>query len=220
VIEDRRRVGPAVDEAHAINTRRLRRDVIVIGGSAGAVIPLIALLTLLPRALPAAMCVVLHRSPMAGSRLALVLGRRASLTVVEPKDGDVLRYGLVYVAPRDQHMVINGAEIFLDHGPKEHRMRPAIDPLFRTAAEFYGDRVVGVLLSGLGVDGATGLIRIKAANGLSLVQDPVEARFGAMPSNAIAKHNVDGVLSLDDIAETLQIIAAGGTAGVATPATC
>jgi two-component system chemotaxis response regulator CheB len=201
-----------------INTERVRRDVIVIGGSAGAVMPMVELLALLPRDFPAAVCVVLHRSPAFESRLPWVLGRRTSLGVVEPGDGQLLEQGVVHVAPRDQHMVVKGAAIALNRGPKEHRTRPAIDPLFRTAAESHGRRVVGVLLSGLGADGATGLIRIKAGGGLSLVQHPLEAQFGTMPSNAIAKDDVDGVLSLEDLAETLAILVEGGVVGFASPA--
>jgi two-component system, chemotaxis family, protein-glutamate methylesterase/glutaminase len=201
-----------------INAKRIRRDLIVVGGSAGAVMPMMDLLALMPRELPAAVCVVLHRSPTLESRLPEVLGRRSALEVFEPRDGALLEHGVVYVAPRDQHMVINGVRVALNRGPKEHRTRPAIDPLFRTAAEFYGNRVVGVLLSGLGGDGAVGLIRIKATDGLSLVQHPREARFATMPSNAIARDDVDGVLALDEIAETLSIVAAGGVAEAPAPA--
>jgi two-component system chemotaxis response regulator CheB len=170
-----------------INAEQVRGDVIVIGGSAGAVSAMMDLLALLPRDLPAAVCVVLQRSPAVESHLPLVLGRRTPLGVLEPQAVRLLGHGVVYVAPRDHHMVVNDGRIGLNRGPKEHRTRPAIDPLFRTAAEFHGRRIVGVLLSGLGADGTTGLSHIKTARGLCLVRHPGQAQFSTMPSNAIAK---------------------------------
>src|SRR5687768_10350138 len=114
---------------------------------------LLRLLELLPQDLPATLSIVLHRSPFHETQLAWVLGRRSRLKVVEPDDGAAVRPGVVYVAPRDQHMVMYDGVVHLDRGPKQHRTRPAIDPLFRSAAAVYGPRVVGVLLSGMGGDG-------------------------------------------------------------------
>jgi two-component system chemotaxis response regulator CheB len=186
------------------------RDVIVVGASAGGVQALMHLLQLLPSDLPAVLCIVLHRSPFHETQLPFVLGRHARLPVMEPADGFPVRPGVVYVAPRDQHMVMHNGVMQLDRGPKQHRTRPAIDPLFRSAAAAYGPRVVGVLLSGMGADGVTGLIDIKQHGGISLVQTPAEAQFPTMPSRAIKEDDVDGALTVAGIARILPLLAVGG----------
>jgi two-component system chemotaxis response regulator CheB len=196
-----------------LNARRLARDLVVVGASAGGVQALMQLLEALPADFPAAAVIVLHRSPFYETQLPAVLGRHASIKVTEPADGEPLRSGTAYVAPRDQHVLVEDGRLRLTRGPKEHRTRPAIDPLFRSAAAVYGARVVGVLLSGMGADGVSGLIAIKKAGGISLVQKPEDARFPVMPLNAIARDDVDAVLSIDEIATTLPALAAGGTVG-------
>lgn len=193
-----------------INAERVPRDLIVIGGSAGSVVPVIRLLSALPGSIPAAIAVVVHRSPFHESQLSWVLSRRTRLSVTEPTEAEPLKHGVVYVAPRDQHMVVDHGVIRLNRDAKEHRTRPAIDPLFRSAAASYGDRVAGVLLSGMGADGVSGLIHIKAAGGLSLVQSPGEAEFPIMPDRAIHEDDVDAVLPVDALAEALAVIASGG----------
>jgi two-component system chemotaxis response regulator CheB len=190
-----------------INEERIPRDIVVVGASAGGVEALGNLFAVLPPALPAAVAVVIHRSPVAKTMLSWVLGRRTRLPVAEPADGEALEPSRIYVAPRDQHMVVDGPQLRLHRGPKEHRTRPAIDPLFRSAAAAYRSRVVGVLLSGFGDDGVTGLVAIKAAGGLVLVQDPQEARHPTMPLAAIAKDGVDAALDLADIGRALTALA-------------
>ena len=192
-----------------VNLGSVRRDIIVVGASAGGVETLISLLSGLPADLPAAVGIVLHRSPFFETRLAQVLGRRSALSVIEPGDGDPFAPTCVYVAPRDLHMVLDAGKIVLQRGPKEHRTRPAIDPLFRSAARLYGDRVVGVLLSGRGADGVSGLINIKAAGGMSLVQDPEEAAHPTMPATAIVKDDVDAVLPVAELSAALVKLAYG-----------
>ena len=192
-----------------MNAAGIARDIVVIGASAGGVEALQALLAQLPRTLPAVVAVVIHRSPMFESRLPFVLGLRAHLPVMEPGDGDPVVPGRIYTAPRDQHLVFEDGQLHLNRGPKEHRTRPAIDPLFRSAAAAYGARVLGVLLTGLGDDGVPGFIDIKAAGGLTLVQDPAEARYPSMPRTAIAEDDVDGVLRLDDLAKAIAALGSG-----------
>jgi len=200
-----------------LNIDRVRRDVIVIGASAGGVEALMRLFSELPVDLAAAIGVVLHRSPVHETRLAMVLGRRAALPVYEAGDGDPLKPGAIWLAPRDQHLLVEDGRLRLSRGPREHHTRPAIDPLFVSAAQSYGSRVVGVVLSGTGDDGVRGLIAIKAHGGLSLVQDPAEALHAGMPRNALAGDQVNAILSLDDLASTLGALALGEAVDVDAP---
>ncbi len=192
-----------------INVNGARRDIVAIGASAGGIEALIYLFSKLPPRLPAAIAVVVHRSPVFETRLPWVLGRRAGIPVLEPSDGQPFETGRIYTAPRDQHLVLEDSVVRLNRGPKEHRTRPAVDPLFRSAAQVYGPRVVGVLLSGFGDDGVSGLIAITDRGGISIVQDPGEARHSSMPRNAIAEDDVDAVLPLDGIAAALVALASG-----------
>jgi len=184
-----------------------RRDVIVIGGSAGALPALITILTALPLDIPAALAVVIHLPALHESRLVSVLSRSTDLKVIQAVDTQSFVRGTIYIAPPDRHMRLNAGTIHLDRGPKQHRTRPAIDPLFVSAAESYSQAVVGVVLSGASEDGIAGLIAIKAKGGLALVQDPAEAPHPRMPLSALQKDHVDGVLSAINIAETLTQLA-------------
>jgi two-component system chemotaxis response regulator CheB len=187
------------------------RDQIVIGASAGGIQALTSLFRRLPARLDATIAVVLHRSPFyAESVLPTVLGRESRLTVSEPWHGEPLVKGRIYVAPRDHHMVLNDGRFMLNRGPKEHYTRPAADPLFRSAADFYGPRVIGVVLTGSGDDGVSGLIAIKEKGGLSVVQDPAEALHDSMPETAIERDHVDAILTVAEIARELPRLVAGG----------
>jgi two-component system chemotaxis response regulator CheB len=192
-----------------LNAEGQARDVVVVGASAGGVLALMNLLANLPGDLPAIVGIVLHRTPYHETRLPWVLGRQAVLKVLEPCDGALLEPGTVYVAPRDHHLLFEDGRAQLTRGPREHMTRPAIDPLFRSAARSYGPRVVGVLLTGFGGDGVPGLIDIKGAGGLSLVQDPHEAAHPAMPSRAIKEDDVDAILPLKRLASAIVALASG-----------
>ena len=193
----------------AINRDGRARDVIVVGASAGGVQALMHLLSKLPGDFPAIVGLVLHRTPYHETQLPFVLGRHAVVTVIEPTDGTPLKRGVVYVAPRDQHLLFEEGHARLSRGPREHRTRPAIDPLFRSAAAAFGPRVIGVLLTGFGGDGVPGMIKIKEAGGVTLVQDPREAAHPTMPRRAIEEDDVDAVLPLDGIAATVIELASG-----------
>src|SRR5262249_878437 len=121
-----------------------------------------------------------------------------------PRDGDVIRPGRIYVAPPDNHLLVEDGCVRVIHGPKENRHRPAIDPLFRSAARWYGPRVIGVVLTGSLDDGTAGLLSIKEAGGVTVVQDPDEAFCGDMPRSAIETVQVDHVRPLGQIGELLQ----------------
>jgi two-component system chemotaxis response regulator CheB len=192
-----------------INAERLTRDIVVVGGSAGGVMPIMALLERLPSNLPAAVAVVVHRHPFHETRLPQVLGRRCRLAVVEPLDGDTIQRGTVYVAPRDQHMLFIDGVVRLDRGPKQHRTRPAIDPLFISASGSYGARVLGILFSGLGSDGVSGFLTIKAGGGITLVQSPGDAAFPTMPLRALREDDVDGALSVGRLGDAVASLARG-----------
>ena len=192
-----------------INRDRTVRDIFLLGASAGGIEALTGVLKRLPSTLPATVGIVLHRSPTFESSLDRVLGRSSALPVAEPADGDPVKPGQVYVAPRDVHMSIQDDTWRLHRGPKVHFSRPAVDPLFISAAANRGRRAVGVLLSGGGSDGVLGLLAIKAAGGLSIAQQPSEAKSPSMPRHAISEDHVDAVLRLDEIASLIAALAIG-----------
>jgi two-component system chemotaxis response regulator CheB len=191
-----------------LNPEGLTRDVIVIGASAGGVEALMRLFSMLPADLPALIGCVLHRGAVPG-QLAAVLGRRSSLPVVEPGSGDETRRGIIYLAPADHHLLFVKGRAESRRAPREHSTRPAIDPLFRSAAAAYGKRVVGAVLTGCGEDGVSGMIAIRNAHGLAVVQDPAEAYMPYMPLNALRFDHVAGVFSLEQLASVLASLARG-----------
>jgi two-component system, chemotaxis family, protein-glutamate methylesterase/glutaminase len=195
----------------------LRRDIVTIGASAGGVEALIGLFEKLPAGLPAVIAVVIHRHPQRVSQLVDVLSRHSVLPVLEPRDGEAIREGHIYLAPRDYHLLLDRTRVTLDAGPKQHRTRPAVDPLFQSAARVFGPRVVGVLLSGGGADGVDGLIAIKAAGGVSLAQHPAEAKNPSMPWHAINEDDVDAVLPLAGLADAIVMLAVEGTFEAGSP---
>jgi two-component system chemotaxis response regulator CheB len=177
--------------------------VVVIGASTGGIQALQALFSALPAEFPAVMAVVVHRSPRHDSRLAYVLQRSARMPIIEPDAPVPPSPGHVYLAPRDHHLLMRDRYIEPIRGPKENFTRPAVDPLFRSAAAVYGDRVIGVVLSGWGSDGVAGLIAIKRANGVSMVQHPSDAPARGMPVNALVRDNVDWVLPVSEMSSVL-----------------
>lgn len=194
----------------SINTEKIARDVIVVGASAGGVRAVIELLSRLPEDLPACIGVVIHRGAVSMSNWSTSLGKKTKLRVVEPSNGESLMRSVVYIAPADCHMTFEHDSIALDGGAKEHRTRPAVDPLFTSAALAYGPRVVGVVLTGGGHDGMQGLLAITTAGGLSLVQKPSEAEHASMPEYAIAHDHVRAALTVDEIGDALVVLARGG----------
>jgi chemotaxis response regulator CheB len=181
------------------------RDIVVLGGSAGALRPTQALLEELPPTLPAAVFIALHRGITPGGEDTFVsrLARRTKLIAGVAQDRQQFQPGHVYVAPYDQHLLIENGVIRLDASPREMYARPCIDVLFKSAAAVYGRRVIGVLLSGSSPDGTAGLWHIKKRGGLAIVQHPAEAQFTAMPENAIEAVAPDFVLPHARIAATL-----------------
>ena len=194
-----------------VNGEKIVRDVVALGASAGGVEALIDFLKPLPRDLPATIIVVLHRDPHQKSVLAKVLGRHSSMPVVEPRDGDPLAHSCVYLAPQDRHLVVHEDRFSLLRTAKEHFTRPAIDPLFRSLAENFGERVIAILLSGLGDDGVSGMIAVKERNGLTAVQSLEEATYQTMPAQALLRDHVDTELSTVKLAALVIRVCQGQT---------
>ena len=193
----------------SINPLRIARDVIVIGASAGGHRAVVELLSRLPEDLPAFVGVVIHRGALSKSNWSHTLGSKTKLRVVEPTNGEPLRRSVVYIAPSDCHMTFGDDCVSLDHQAKEHFTRPAVDPLFVSAANAYGPRVVAVILTGGGHDGMQGLLHVTRAGGLSIVQKPSEAPHASMPEYAIAHDHVRAVLTIDEIGDALVLLARG-----------
>lgn len=184
------------------------RDIIVVGGSAGGIEALQRLVKGLPADLPAAVLVVLHTHPTSPGYLPQILERSGPLPALHAADGQPLLPGRIVVAPPDQHMLIERERVRLTRGPKENRSRPAIDPLFRSAAYFHGPRVIGVVLSGLLDDGTAGLWTVKDRGGLAVVQALAEAQFPSMPESALRHVAVDHQLPAGLIGPLLVRLAA------------
>lgn len=166
-------------------------DIVVIGGSAGSLNVLRQLLARLPAGFPAAVFVVMHISRHSRGNLPSVLDRAGSLPAQDAIDGAVIKRAAVFVAPPDRHLLLRPGHMLLRRSPYENRTRPAIDPLFRSAAIAYRSRVIGVVLSGLLDDGTAGLVAVKSCGGISVVQDPQDADWPEMPSNALHHDHVD-----------------------------
>jgi two-component system, chemotaxis family, protein-glutamate methylesterase/glutaminase len=159
----------------------------------------------LPQDFPAAIFVVSHVSPDARSRIPDILNRAGDLPAAHAADGEVIRAARIYVAPPDRHLLIRQGKVRVTRGPREGGHRPAIDPLFRSAAREYGSRVVGVILSGTLDDGAHGIRAIKEAGGIAVVQS--DAEFPDMPRNAIAMAKPDHVVPQDELGDLLVKLA-------------
>ncbi len=179
-------------------------DLVVIGGSAGAIEAIRTIVGGLPADLPAAVLIVIHIPPLADSHLPEIITRSGHLPASHARDGETLQIGHIYIAPPDQHLLVRTGRIELSHGPRVNHSRPAIDTLFRSAARTYGPRVIGVLLSGALYDGTAGLVVIKDYGGLALVQDPDEAVVPSMPRSALSLVEVDAVLPSTQIGAELE----------------
>ncbi len=199
-----------------LNAQELRRDVLVVGASAGGIEPALHLLGSIPDGLELIVALVIHRGAFGGpsregraSLLGDILGRRARRPVVEPLEYVSAVPGVIYLGPRDRHIVFEGDRVTSVRSAKQHFTRPAVDPLFISAAEAFGPRVMGVLLSGGGSDGVLGLIHVKARGGLGMVQSPAEAPHPSMPSTALCEDHVDAAVTLQELVRIVPVLAQG-----------
>lgn len=185
----------------------MNRDIIVVGASAGGIDALRTLLGGLPRELDASVFVTMHVAADSPGILPRILQETCPLPVGHARDGEEIRRGRVYVAPPDCHLLVERDRVRVSHGPKENLCRPAIDPLFRSAAYVFGPRVVGVVLTGRLDDGTAGLWAVKRRGGVALVQDPDEATYPSMPRSAIRYVEVDEVAPLAALGPLLARLA-------------
>ena len=181
-----------------------KRDIIVIGASAGGVFALKELVAALPPDFEGSIFVVLHLSPHSPSYLPEILTTAGPLKATHPKDGELVKPGHIYVAPPDHHLLVEYDQVIVKKGPKENRFRPSIDALFRSAAYTYGPRVIGVVLTGMLDDGTSGMWSVKRLGGLTVVQEPEEALYSSMPDNVLINVDVDYRLPLAAIPALLS----------------
>jgi two-component system chemotaxis response regulator CheB len=176
-----------------------KRDIVVIGTSAGGMNALVQLVGNLSTTLKASIFIVLHTTARSLTLLQEILQKHTTLPIITPKSGQLIHAGQIYVAPPHSHMIIKEKHIYLSQGPRVNHCRPAIDPLFRSAALHYGPRVVGIILTGMLDDGTVGLSFIKKRGGVTIVQDPDDAQHPDMPNSALANVSVDYCVALSDI---------------------
>ena len=194
------------------------RDIMVMGGSAGGIGAIRGILGELPKTVAAAIFLVLHTSADSPGLLPDILAMPGSPSVRYAKHGERFARGIIYVAPPDLHLLVEAdGRMRLAFGPKENFFRPAVDPLFRSAALAFGPRVAGVVVSGGLDDGTAGLAAIKAAGGIAIVQDPREAEAPSMPQSALRHVAVDHCLPVRDIAGLLIRLSSGGENPTAPP---
>lgn len=181
-------------------------DIIVIGASAGGIEALIELVRTLPSDFDVSIFIVQHVSPYSKGNLPTIFKRHTSLGVSYPEDEDKIKSRHIYVAPPDHHLLLDDGKIVVKRGPKENRFRPSIDALFRSAAYYYKERVIGIILSGLLNDGTSGLWTIKRLGGIGIIQDPKDAIFSDMPENTLEFVDVDYIVPVSKMAALLQTL--------------
>ncbi len=189
-----------------------RRDLVVIGTSAGGVDALPKILAPLPTSFPCAILIVQHMAEQADPLLVSILQRSSQLRVAWAGQGDRLEPGQVLVAPPGTHMTLLDDHVQLRAGPRERHVRPSIDRLFNSVAERRGARAIGVILTGMLDDGGAGLAAIQAAGGYTIVQDPLDAAYPEMPTHALQAMTPDRVLAIEAISAALVTLVSDGPA--------
>ena len=187
-------------------------EIVAFAASAGGLTALIEVLTGLPADFKAAIVVVQHLDPRHPSLMAEILSRRTVLKVIQAKEGDTLTVGTVYIAPPNNHLLVNGdGKICLSQSEMVHFLRPSADLLFESVAASYQERAIAIVLTGTGTDGAMGVEAIKKMGGTVIVQDAKTAEFPGMPAAAIKTGNVDFILPLAEISLALRTLIMPGT---------
>src|SRR3954447_6524805 len=209
---------PAVDREDGGGQERL----VVMGASARGVEALQRVARGLPANFPAPIIVVLHMPATAYSRLPEILSRAGTLPAKHVIDGDSLRPGVIHVAPPDRHVLVSDGRLKLVEGPRENGVRPAVDPLLRSAARTWGNRVIAAILSETLDDGTAGIAAVHHHGGVTIAQEPSDAICPGMPASAIDGAPVDYVVTADEMPDLLVDLSAqaepAGTAGEPVPA--
>ena len=182
------------------------RNIVVVGASAGGFEALKTLVRGLPADLPASIFIVWHTSPKTPCVLAEILDRLGTIPSGPARDRELIESRRIYVAPPDHHLLVEKPRMYVTRGPKENRFRPAVDPLFRSAAYYYGPEVIGIILSGALDDGTSGLWTVKHYGGTAIVQDPNDAEVPSMPENAIREVSVDHTVPVARMPELLTAL--------------
>jgi two-component system chemotaxis response regulator CheB len=177
--------------------------IVVAGASAGGVEALRTFVRALPADLDAAVFIVLHVPATVPSALASILRRSSALPVDQARDRTPIRPGRIVVAPPNFHVALSSRQVHLTDGPRENGLRPAANVLFRSAAAHYGRNVIGVVMSGTGSDGASGLAAIRQMGGLAVVQDPCDALFDGMPTAALDRAGADHIVPITGLGPLL-----------------
>jgi two-component system chemotaxis response regulator CheB len=177
--------------------------IIVIGASSGGFEALKKIIGKLPADFEIPIFIVWHMSPDVRGVLPEVLNRENKIYAAHAYDKELIKPNRIYVAPPDHHLLIGDGMVHVTHGPKENRFRPAVDPLFRSAAYNYGNLATGIILSGALDDGTVGLWTVKHYGGIAIVQDPADAEVASMPENARRQVNIDYCLPVSEIADLL-----------------
>jgi two-component system chemotaxis response regulator CheB len=193
------------------------RSLVAIGASAGGVESLQRFVSVLPAGLDAAVAVVLHVQPRAKSVLAHILQRAGVLSATEPEDGEPIEASRIYTARPGYQLLVERGRFRLVHGGPADALCPAVDPLFRSVAELYGPRAIGVVLSGSLADGTAGLAAIKRQGGWAMVEDPERASHPGMPTSAVAHVAVDVVGSCEELAQRTVDLLDAWSAGDSPP---
>ena len=191
----------------------MKRDIVVVGASAGGVQALQLLVHGLPKNFQGAILVVLHIAPWAPSELPSILSRSGPRPAIHAGFNQPLEPGRIYVAAPDFHLIVDDHRVLQWKGPAEDRLRPSINALFRSAAVAHGERVVGVVLTGSLNDGTTGLWWVKRYGGVAIVQHPEEAEFPDMPRSALAHVDIDYVLRVSEMGSFLSELVNGNETG-------
>jgi two-component system chemotaxis response regulator CheB len=186
-------------------------DAVAVGASAGGVEALHVVVEPLPPDFPVPVLIVQHMDPRHKSLLASLLGRHCRLRVKQATDGEDVVGGTVYIAQPDMHLLVRNGKLMLTDTKLVHFSRPSIDLLFESVADEYGDRAIGVILSGSGVDGANGIRAIKGKGGTTIVQDPTQAAHPGMPHAAYVTGCVDFALPLEEIGPAITNLVMPGS---------
>lgn len=180
-------------------------ELIAVGASAGGLLALSRVLTDIDPDFPA-IVIVQHLDPGHKSQLAALLSRKTGKRVKDAEDGEAIKGGTIYVGPADEHLLVRDGRIQLAHSRLVRFSRPSIDVMFASVAAMYGERAMGVILSGSNRDGSDGIAAIKRAGGVTVAQDPTTAEFRTMPQSAIDTGCVDYVLPLGTMGQTISAL--------------